>query len=530
MKKTIIKLLLVPVVALSVGCIEDADVTGYMTEGKRQEISKNDPDKVFAATVAGMYTDMQQYVATNMQHNYFGQKSFDYLTSLMGNDMIMTNRYGMSIYHYLIDYRGRDYIPTANRWKEYYLCIDNANKILGSISDDETDPAVLKYKAIAQGFRGYAYAQLTYLYQYSYYVGVEGSKWGKGDVYDHSEELCVPIVTDKITGTQARSTVKQVYEQIVGDLTSSYDTFKALGMEKTAAPTDMDGCVAALYLSRAYMVLNDWDNAIKYAKVVTDNFPVLTTEDQITQGFSDITLPDIVFGCDINADNATAYMSWFSQMDAYGGGYAGDPIYRAGFKPFVDRIGDDDIRLQWFCCERSTGWDDETDLPWLRDFVDVYEASVDYQSVKFIGTGRPNIKAGKFDGWHLGDYIYLRSEEAYLITAEALAHKGDANAVTTLTTFMTTRNPNYTYTFTNKADLLEEINYQKRVEFWGEGMEYLDNRRLNIPVDRRDATWGAANNNHFPGAKLYVTQEDILFLYQIPTSEVENNDKIVQNP
>nr|WP_255461586.1 hypothetical protein [Bacteroides sp. CACC 737] len=43
--------------------------------------------------------------------------------------------------------------------------------------------------------------------------------------------------------------------------------------------------------------------------------------------------------------------------------------------------------------------------------------------VKIIGTGRDNIKAGVFSGWELGDYIYLRSEEAYMIKMEALAHK-----------------------------------------------------------------------------------------------------------
>ena len=57
-------------------------------------------------------------------------------------------------------------------------------------------------------------------------------------------------------------------------------------------------------------------------------------------------------------------------------------------------------------------------------------------------------------------------------------------------------------------------------------MEYLDNRRLNIPVDRSDATWGAANNNHFSGAKLKAEQENTLFRYQLPLSEIENNKMI----
>lgn len=74
--------------------------------------------------------------------------------------------------------------------------------------------------------------------------------------------------------------------------------------------------------------------------------------------------------------------------------------------------------------------------------------------------------------------------------------------------------------------LIEEIIYQKRVEFWGEGLEYIDNRRLNIPVDRTDETWGAENNNHFSAAKFRYNQEERPFLYQLPISEIENNSQI----
>ena len=110
--------------------------------------------------------------------------------------------------------------------------------------------------------------------------------------------------------------------------------------------------------------------------------------------------------------------------------------------------------------------------------------------------------------------------------AEIRAHQNSADAVTELVSFMQTRQPGYSYTFTDKAALIEEINFQKRVEFWGEGIEYLDNRRLNIPVDRTDATWGAENNNHFSAAKLRAEQEDRVFLYQLPISEIENNPMI----
>lgn len=516
---------------LFTSCMDDADLTAYMSEGQRQEIASSDPEKVFSAAVAGMYNDMQQYVNVNLQHNYFGQKSFDYLTSLMGNDMIMTGRFGMSIYHYLLDYWQQDYNPTENRWREYYRVIANANHILELIDSADEDPTMRRYRAIALGFRGYAYLQLTYLYQHSYYTGADDTLWGHGAQYDFSQALCVPVITEHTEGDQPRSTVAKVYEQLLSDLTTAFDLFEELGMTHTSTPTDMDGCVVAMHLARANMVMHQWDDALRYAQVVIDNFQILQGESQILQGFSDITLPDVVFGADITADNSTVYYSWFSQMDAYGEGYAGIGVWRAAFKPLVDRIADNDIRLQWFCCDRTTGTDvsdgngGTVRMTMLRDTET--PAQVEYQSVKFIGAGRESILSGNGDaGWELGDYIYLRSEEAYLMKAEILAHQNSEEAVSVLNSFMQTRQPDYNYTFTDKVSLIEEINFQKRVEFWGEGIEYLDNRRLNIPVDRTDDTWGAENNNHFSAGKLRAEQEDRVFLYQLPVSEIENNSMI----
>ncbi|MBQ8553663.1 MAG: RagB/SusD family nutrient uptake outer membrane protein [Alistipes sp.] len=525
MKKIISMLAMAALAATTLSsCVEDAEVTAYLTPDKKNEIAAENPDKVFAAQVAGIYSDIQSYVYSNMQHNYFGQKSFDYLTSLMGNDMIMTGRYGMSIYHYLFDYWQQDYNATLNRWRQYYRLIDSANQIIASIAEDEVNPDVLKYKAIALAVRGYAYLHLSYLYGLPYYMGADDTVWGKGQQYDNANALCVPIVTETLTGDQPRSTVAQVYTQLMGDLKTAYDLFESFGMVKTASPTDIDGSFAAMYLARAHMIKHEWSEAAKYAQVIVDNYPVLTGND-ILQGFSNINLPDVVYGCDITADNSGIYMSWFSQMDMFGDGYAGIGVWRAGFKPFVDRISDTDIRLDWFWTPRN--------LSKLASEFGMIGAYVYYQSCKFIGGGRSNVRVvGSGDdaylagaNWHLGDYIYLRSEEAHFILAEALAHQGSDDAVDVLNDFMVTRDPNYAYTFSSKAALIEEINYQKRVEFWGEGIEYLDNRRLNIPIDRTDATWGAANN-HFSGAKYALTQDAKNFLYQIPMTEIDNNSMI----
>lgn len=535
MKKSKILMLALASMSLLSSCVDDADQSTYLTEQRRQELLGDDATGVIDAAVTAMYNDMQDYYMTDISHNYFGQKSFDYLTSLMGNDMVMTGRFDMSLNHYNCKYWAQSYAATANRWYEYYKCIDDANKILIALNnvDPEGESSLMqKYRAEALGFRGRAYLQLSYLYQQSYYVGCEDTEWGKGEHYDYSESKCVPIVTDKTEGDQPLSTVKQVMKQVTDDLEACYKIYENLGEIKTAANTDFDGTVAAMYLARAYMIMHQWDKALVYANAVCDNYPVLENENDLLQGFSSLNLTDVVFGCDITADNASVYRSWFSQMDAYGAGYAAIGVWRAGYGPFVDKIADDDVRLKWFCCDRSTGVDIEGKRVTLQRDLQ-RKARCEYQSVKFIGAGRDAVLAnadairrgGSAPGWELGDYIYLRSEEAYFMKMEILAHKNDLQgAKELLEQVMVTRQPSYEYKgdMTTQA-LIKEINFQKRVEFWGEGIEFLDNRRLNIPLDR---TSEDPHNNHYSGSRFKIDQESRQFRYQIPIKEIENNKKL----
>ena len=535
MKKSKILMLALASLSLLSSCVDDADQSTYLTEQRRQELLGDDATGVIDAAVTAMYNDMQDYYKTDISHNYFGQKSFDYLTSLMGNDMVMTGRFVMSLNHYNCKYWAQSYAATANRWYEYYKCIDDANKILIALNnvDPEGESSLMqKYRAEALGFRGRAYLQLSYLYQQSYYVGCEDTEWGKGKHYDYSESKCVPIITEKTEGDQPLSTVKQVMKQVTDDLEACYKIYENLGEIKTAANTDFDGTVAAMYLARAYMIMHQWDEALVYANAVCDNYPVLENENDLLQGFSSLNLTDVVFGCDITADNASLYRSWFSQMDAYGAGYAAIGVWRAGYGPFVDKIADDDVRLKWFCCDRSTGVDIEGKRVTLQRDLQ-RKARCEYQSVKFIGAGRDAVLAnadairrgGSAPGWELGDYIYLRSEEAYFMKMEILAHKNDLQgAKELLEQVMVTRQPSYEYKgdMTTQA-LIKEINFQKRVEFWGEGIEFLDNRRLNIPLDR---TSEDPHNNHYSGSRFKIDQESRQFRYQIPIKEIENNKKL----
>ena len=77
------------------------------------------------------------------------------------------------------------------------------------------------------------------------------------------------------------------------------------------------------------------------------------------------------------------------------------------------------------------------------------------------------------------DFPMMRVEEMYFIKAEAALHtKGVGGAKSELEAIVRTRNAGYTCDKSSEADVLEELIFQKDIEFWGEGVNYFDDKRL----------------------------------------------------
>ena len=122
------------------------------------------------------------------------------------------------------------------------------------------------------------------------------------------------------------------------------------------------------------------------------------------------------------------------------------------------------------------------------------------------------------------DEVYMRAAEAYFIKAEAEA-KSTGDAAQTLYNIVSTRDTSYTKSTKSGQALVDEIMLHKRIEMWGEGLEFYDNKRLNIGVDR------SSSQNHTV-MKTVPAGKD--FTFQIPLSgEIELNPNINdedQNP
>lgn len=77
------------------------------------------------------------------------------------------------------------------------------------------------------------------------------------------------------------------------------------------------------------------------------------------------------------------------------------------------------------------------------------------------------------------DWPMMRVEEMYFIKAEAALHtSGEGAAKSELEAIVKTRNSKYSCAVSGYDAVLEELIFQKDIEFWGEGVNYFDDKRL----------------------------------------------------
>lgn len=105
-----------------------------------------------------------------------------------------------------------------------------------------------------------------------------------------------------------------------------------------------------------------------------------------------------------------------------------------------------------------------------------------YVNIKF----RPN--NADYRTYSIGgatDYPIMRIEEMHYLKAEALFHTSGATAASNaLKEIVGTRNPDYSFTATSYENFIDEYSFQKGIEFWGEGVNYFDAKRLRLGIHR----------------------------------------------
>ena len=159
-----------------------------------------------------------------------------------------------------------------------------------------------------------------------------------------------------------------------------------------------------------------------------------------------------MWGAEIISDQSGMYAGLFTHMDADADKY-GAKARKQINKDLYGKMGTEDERLVW--------WNPK----------DANNKDGGYQQEKF--------KFSDIQTW-MGDYVWMRIEEMYLIAAEAECRLGnDAGAREYLMDLMSKRDASYScaqksgtsmgkLTSDYTGSLLEEIIIQRRIELWGE--------------------------------------------------------------
>ncbi|WP_316802492.1 RagB/SusD family nutrient uptake outer membrane protein [Pedobacter nototheniae] len=384
-------------------------------------------------------------------------------------------------------------------YRTFFRMINNANYVLENIdAATGTDADKNRIKAEAYTIRAYSYSYLVQFYGTRYNAAVKPNT-----------QLAVPLVLTSKDIAKPRVSVEEIYTQIISDL----DKAIALNLTTKVNKTHADIWVAKGLRARVALTMQDYPNAIKYAKDVIDGgkYPLMSQADYQT-GFNNNNLSEFMWCAMPTTEQGDSFGSFYAQI-----AYNANSTYERGTPKMInsklyDQIPEGDIRRKmWEPVPTTTNFP----LP-STSFTRRAYMSRKF-SVKTVGD--PS----------LGDVPWMRSAEMYLILAEAYARNTqDGLAQAALFSLVSKRNLTAAQSTKTGSALVDEIMFNRRVELWGEGFRYLDLKRLNLPLDRTSVpNYVATSVNNV----MNIPAGDPRFLFFIPRDEINANPNIgPQNP
>lgn len=208
--------------------------------------------------------------------DYYGQQFFVYGDVHAGDDY-QYNYIGGSNranFYYDMNYQTASEFSTSTvSWQSPYVVIGRANRIIaaaegGKLSDAvEAKAKIEQYAAESKVLRALAHFDLVRIY-------------GKPYTEDQGASLGVPLVIGVLESNAkpARSTVAEVYAQVVKDLTEAISS-NALATETKPGYVSVWGAKAIL--SRVYLNMGDYANALSVAEdIIKNSGAALWTRDQ----------------------------------------------------------------------------------------------------------------------------------------------------------------------------------------------------------------------------------------------------------
>lgn len=426
-----------------------------------------------------------------------GESSMNITRDMLGEDLINSttgNGWFISDARW-ISHRNENSTLLEYVFNYYYRLILNANLILASIDKASGENQALRdgTKGEALCFRAFSHFQLVQLFGKRYAQGTDNTQLG------------VPYRVAAAIDDIPRSSVEEVYRLINQDLDNAIDLLKNYEAEGI---NHFSLKVAYGLKARVTLTQGNWNDAAKFADLAIQQAESegiqLQKGDELLKGFVNAAEnKEWMWATLMKEDQTIFFYSFFSFMSWN----FNSTNVRTDPKCINDllyaKIAPTDIRAQW--------WDPTGTMEGPTNSF----SKVKYQNRKF---------SAKSPSTSVGDVVYMRLAEMYLIKAEALARAGsDGEAARVLNNFALTRDPGFSTTNTGAA-LIDEITTQRRIELWGEGFRFTDLKRLDLPLDRN-------GSNHVLSVSriMEVAAGDKRWEFLIPKREMETNADMQQN-
>lgn len=458
-----------------------------------------------AAARTGMYAALK---GNSNLVDYYGQQFFVYGDVHAGDDYQYNNIGGSNraSFYYDMNYQTASEfsssISSSNvAWKSPYIVIGRANRIIaaaegGALSDAaEAKATIDQYAAEAKVLRALAHFDLVRIY-------------GKPYTEDQGASLGVPLVTGVLESNAkpARSTVAEVYTQVVKDLTEAISS-NALATETEPGYVSVWGAKAIL--SRVYLNMGDYANALSVAEdIIKNSGAALWTRDQYFKAWDASTPNESEFLFRLNVAGST------DSNDLNG---IGNLQQRDGYeemvatKKFVDMLTSDpkDVRNDMF-------------LPATAP-----------KEVATYGTNKVFLNKLRGQGGNLRNVTIvpiIRLSEVYLTAAECAFRNNDkTKAVEYLNDLVKNRTTTVASLATVDNITLERILIERRKELIGEGQRYFDALRNNETITRYTSEADKGWHKILSKEAQSFNRDFYKAIAAIPQAEINANPNIKQN-
>ncbi len=479
-------------------------------------------------TLASLYRQVQDF--PNTQPNANGESYLMAMGNYLSQDFISGLYLSQSVF--ISEYLSLNFLNHGTYWMNYvpwYTCflnITSANMLLSSLdrftmaTDDERDNA----RAQLLTLRAHSYWRLMQFY---------APRWADSN---EGATLVAPLETSFNLDNLAPSSMKQIADQCYADLDQAMEIFSRTGFtrDKLMQP---DLTVAKATKMRLAMLREDWNTALSLSEEIMAKAK-LTTADEMAAGFfqpTDSWLWGAWNNTQINESYFNSLYYWSDQSwNACNGSYPGEWGFgvNAIDRKLFTSMEANDIRRQLFVMPESlngisgisnvSNWYSANNVnannicltnSSLLNRIYTYFNQHKPEGVihaAFCSVTNPENHSGitlgaqhKFyqpgpDQFSDAAIPFLRTEEVLLSGAEAAAQCGNNAKAAQLLNML--RKARKCSEITATGDILSLIRTERRLELWGEGHSWFDQKRWKLPIHRTAYVPGDTNSGNWPAA------------------------------